>query len=504
MKPLVECVPNFSEGRRPEVVEAIVAAMRAVPEARVLDVESDPDHNRSVVTLVGPPAAVQEAAFQGIAKAATLIDMDQHRGEHPRLGATDVTPFIPVSGIQMQECVALAHDLGKRVAEELGIPVYFYEAAALRPERTNLEDVRRGEYELLKKEIGVKPERAPDAGPQTLGKAGATIIGARPFLIAFNAYLNTEDVAIANKIAKTVRNSGGGLRYVKAMGVLVAGQAQVSMNLTDFRYTPMHEALEMVRREAARYGCLVTHTELVGLTPEQALVDAAQWYMQLDLFSPDQILEHKLTALDENAPLGYLDAVASNEPAPGGGSVAALAGALGAALAAMVARLTQGKKRFEAVQAQMLELTLRAERLRATLAARMDEDTRAFKAVMAAYALPKASDEEKAAREAAIQTAMTRASEVPLNTARDALAVMELALQATRDGNPNAVTDAATAAWMAYAGIQGAALNVRINVTSLKDASVTQAWLAELHRIQTRAQSLIAQVQETAITRGGM
>ena len=235
MKPLVECVPNFSEGRRPEVIAAIVDAMRAVPGVRVLDVESDVDHNRSVVTLVGPPAAVQEAAFQSIKTAATLIDLDVHRGEHPRLGATDVVPFVPISGVTMEECVALARDLGRRVGDELGIPVYLYEQAALRPERTNLEDVRRGEYERLKAEIGTNPDRAPDFGPARVGKAGATIIGARPFLVAFNAYLNTDDVAIARKIARTVRHSSGGYHYVKAMGLLVAGRAQVSMNSDELR-----------------------------------------------------------------------------------------------------------------------------------------------------------------------------------------------------------------------------------------------------------------------------
>ncbi|MDY0020368.1 MAG: glutamate formimidoyltransferase [Anaerolineae bacterium] len=504
MKPLVECVPNFSEGRRPEVIEAIVAAMRAVPDVRVLDVESDGDHNRSVVTLVGPPPAVQEAAFQGIATAASLIDLDQHKGAHPRLGATDVVPFVPVGGVTMAECIALAHGLGQRVAEELHIPVFFYESAALRPERTNLEDVRRGEYELLKKEIGTNPDRQPDCGPAAVGKAGATIIGARPYLIAFNAYLNTTDVSIANKIAKAVRHSGGGYHFVKAMGLLVAGQAQVSMNLTDFTNTPIQRVLETVRSEAARYGALVTHTELVGLIPDQALVDAAQWYLQLDLFDPDQILEHKLAALDEGAPLGFLEAVASAEPAPGGGAVSALAGALGAALAAMVGRLTVGKRKYAEVNDEMRVLIVKAEEIRRRLTARIEEDTAAFNAVMAAYKLPKATDEELAARNAAIQTAMIRAGEVPLSTAQDALAAMELALTVALKGNTNAISDAAAGAWMAMAGVQAAALNVRINATSVEDAAVTQAWQRELSAIYTRAESILAQVQEAAVRRGGL
>ena len=504
MKPLVECVPNFSEGRDPEIIQRIVAAMRAIPHVNILDVEADPDHNRSVVTMVGPPTAVAEAAFQGIAQAAKLINMDEHSGEHPRLGATDVVPFVPLSGVLTQECVALAHALGRRVGAELGIPVYFYEEAALRPERTNLEDIRRGEYEVLKAELGVKPERAPDAGPSKLGTAGATVIGARQYLIAFNAYLATDDVSIANKIARTVRSSSGGYRYVKAMGVLVAGQAQVSMNLTHYRKTPLHRVLETIRSEAARYGTRVTHTELVGLLPEEALIDAAQWHLQLDIFNPDQILEHQLAAMDESAPLGFLAALASKAPTPGGGSAAALAGALGAALAAMVGRLTAGRRRFADVRAEMREVIVKAEELRATLTARMEQDSEAFNAVMAAYKLPKTTPEEKSARQVAIQATMIKAAEVPLATAEDALATMELALSVARKGNPNAITDAATSAWMAMAAIQGAALNVRINAVSVSDRELAQSWLDKLSGIITRADSLLAQTQATAVERGGL
>ncbi len=504
MKPLVECVPNFSEGRRLEVISAIVEAMRAVPQVRVLDVESDADHNRSVVTLVGPPAAVEEAAFRGIARAAELIDMDQHHGEHPRVGATDVVPFVPIEGVTMEECIALAHDLGRRVGEELGIPVYFYEAAALRPERTNLEDVRRGEYEALKAEIGHNPAREPDAGPARIGKAGAVIIGARPYLIAFNAYLSTDDVRIARRIARAVRHSSGGYRFLKAMGILVAGQAQVSMNFTNFRKTPLHRVLETIRSEAARYGVSVTHTELVGLVPEKALVDAARWHLQLEIFSPDQIIERKLAALDEAVPFGFLEAVAAKTPTPGGGSVAALAGALAAALAAMVGRLTASRRKYAEVKETMAEMIVKAEKLRMTLTRRIEEDSAAFEAVMRAYKMPKATEEERATRDEAIRQAMIHAAEVPLATAHDALAAMELAYVAASKGNVNAVTDAATAAWMAMAALQGAALNVRINAASLEDVELKQRWLGELDRILTRAQSLLAQTQEVATERGGM
>ncbi|MFZ1465002.1 MAG: glutamate formimidoyltransferase [Anaerolineae bacterium] len=293
MQQLVECVPNFSEGRRPEIVQAIVEAMRG-PGVSLLDVESDADHNRSVVTLVGEPEAILEAAYQGIATAARLIDLEQHRGAHQRLGATDVVPFVPLRGMTMAECVTLAQRLGQRVGSELQIPVYLYEAAATRPERVNLADVRRGEYELLKTEIATNPARAPDYGPAAVGPAGATIIGARGFLVAFNAYLNTDNVEIAKKVAKALRHSSGGLRFVKAMGLLVDGRAQVSMNLTDFTGTPIHRAVEMIRSEAARYGCMIERTELIGMIPQQALLDAAQWYLQIDNFTPEMVLENRL------------------------------------------------------------------------------------------------------------------------------------------------------------------------------------------------------------------
>jgi glutamate formiminotransferase len=295
---IVQCVPNFSEGRRQDVIDQIVAALRQVPDVEVLDVQSDLDHNRSVINIVGPPQAVGEAAFQGIAKAAELIDMNHHRGGHPRMGATDVVPFVPVRDITMSECAELARKLGARVAEELHVPVYLYEAAATRPDRVNLADVRRGEYEGLKEQIGVDPERAPDFGPRRMGSAGATAIGARPPLIAFNVYLNTGDVAPAKVIARAVRHSSGGLRFVKALGLLVEGQAQVSMNLTDFHATPVHRVLELIRVEAARHGLSVTRTEVVGLLPAQALLDAAQFYLQLHDFSPDQILENRIASND--------------------------------------------------------------------------------------------------------------------------------------------------------------------------------------------------------------
>lgn len=291
---MIECIPNFSEGRRPEVVDAIAAAISAVPEATLLDQTLDADHNRSVITFAGPPEAVAEAAFQAVRRAAGLIDMTQHSGQHPRVGATDVLPFVPLGGATLDQCVALARSVGQRIGDELGIPVYLYEAAATRPERAALPNLRKGEYEGLRDTIATEPARAPDFGPAQLGTAGATIVGARQPLIAYNIYLHTADVEVAKRIAKAVRGSSGGLRGVRALGMLVEGRAQVSMNLVDFRTTPIHRVVEMVAREAAAYGVLVAESELIGLIPEDALLDAARFYLRLHGMKDEQILERRL------------------------------------------------------------------------------------------------------------------------------------------------------------------------------------------------------------------
>ncbi len=351
---LVECVANYSEARRPHVMEEIKSAIKSVPGVILLDQHSDDDHNRTVLTFVGPPEQIEEAAFLSIKKAAELINLDEHQGEHPRIGAADVVPFVPISGVSMEECVMIAQKLGQRVGEELGIPVYLYEEAAARPERKNLERIRKGNTNYLKAEIGANPDREPDYGPTKLGTAGATVIGARPFLIAYNVYLTTDDILIAKKVAKAVRHSSGGLRYVKALGMLVEGRAQVSMNLTNFHGTPLAMVVEMIRREASRYGVDVHSSELVGLIPQQALVDAAQWYLQLDGFDREQVLEYRLaeTKQKESGEVpesqevkeSFLEALASGKPTPGGGSASAYSGAAGAALVAMVARFNLRKK----------------------------------------------------------------------------------------------------------------------------------------------------------------
>ena len=501
--PLVECVPNFSEARRPHVVEAIVTALETGGEGvRVLNVSSDHDHNRTVVTLVGQPEAVLAAMFAGIAQAAALINLDQHQGEHPRLGATDVVPFVPLRDVTLAECVVLARRLGERVGRELGLPVYLYEAAATRPERQNLENIRRGQYEKLKTDIAADPKREPDFGPRRVGPAGAVVIGARAFLVAYNVYLNTTDVSVAEKVARAVRHSSGGLRYVKAMGLLVEGQAQVSMNLTDFSQTPVARVVEFVRREAARYGAAVTRSELVGMIPQAALVDAAQWYLQLDNLEHDQILENRLLADETDdaeptqpppapEPTGltpeFLEALAAGTAAPGGGAAAAMSAAMAAALVSMVARLTLGKKKYAAVEGQMHSILDRAEGLRAALTQAARDDSAAFVAVMAAMQLPKDTPDEQAARADAIDQAYLHATEVPLKVARDAVATLNLSAVVAEVGNRNAISDAGASAFLAQAGLRGAALNVRANARELQDRAVAEAWLKELSGLEARA-----------------
>ncbi len=293
---LVECIPNFSEGRREEVVDEIVNAIRSVEGVKLLDMEMDADHNRSVITFIGEPAPVKEAAFRAAKKAAELIDMDVHRGEHPRMGAADVIPFVPISDVKMEECIEMAKEVGERIGGELKIPVYLYEEAATRPDRVNLADVRRGQYEGLKKEIEVNPDRKPDFGPAKIGKAGATAVGARMPLVAFNVYLGTDNIKIAKSIAKAVRNSSGGLRFVKAMGFEIKerGLVQVSMNLTNYKKTPIHRVFEMIKSEASRFGVRIVEGEIVGLVPEDALLDAAKFYLRLNAFKKRQVLEKRM------------------------------------------------------------------------------------------------------------------------------------------------------------------------------------------------------------------
>jgi glutamate formiminotransferase/formiminotetrahydrofolate cyclodeaminase len=399
----------------------------------------------------------------------------------------------------MADCVAMAQRLGARVADELGIPVYLYEQAAARPDRQNLENIRRGQFEELREVIATDPDRAPDFGPLALGTAGATVIGARAPLIAYNIYLNTTKVDIANKIARAIRHSGGGLRYVKALGLLVNNQAQVSMNLTDFTKTPIHRVQEMVRVEAARYGCQITHSELVGLIPEQSLIDASRWYLQLDLFDEEHILERKLQMAEskEIIPDRFIDAVASSDPTPGGGSVAALAGTLATALAGMVARGTVGKKKYADVEAAMLEIAAISDGLRSGLTHAITDDIAAFDQVMAAYRIPK----EDASRPAAIQAGMTRAAEVPLETARLALQAIEQLQVVVAQGNINAVTDAAAGVHMALAAVEVAALNVLVNLKSIEDKALVKSFDKEIVALRDQARKAASVAFDTVTQR---
>jgi len=507
MTKLVECIPNFSEARRLEVIDQIAATVNSVNEVKLLDRSSDLDHNRTVLTFAGPPHAVEEAAFRAIRTAAELIDLNKHTGEHPRIGATDVCPFVPLSDVSMDECVAMAQRVGKRVGKELNIPVYLYENAATRPERTNLENIRKGEYEGLKEEIANNPERKPDFGPEKLGPAGATVIGARDYLIAFNVYLTTDNVDIAKKIAKTIRHSSGGLRYVKALGLLVDGRAQVSMNLTNFRKTNLATTVELIRREATRYGVAVHHSELVGLIPQEALVDAAVWYTQLDAFDNEQILESRLYAniasSQPKAHSSFLDEVAAPTPTPGGGSAAAYTAAVGAGLVAMVAGLTIRKKKYADVEAEMQAIRVHAENLRKELALAVEDDAGAFEAVMGAFRLPKETEEEKVVRTASIQRATMNAAHVPLHVAEDALKVMELALRCVESGNVNAISDAASAATLAKAGLTSAGFNVRINVAGLPDPSGGEKFLNPIKNLEEQAVQIEKSIREKMQERGG-
>jgi glutamate formiminotransferase/formiminotetrahydrofolate cyclodeaminase len=514
MQPLIECVPNFSNGRDPAVYNAIADSIRAVDGVEVLDVSADSDHNRTVITFVGEPAAVEEAAFQAIATAAPLIDLDKHQGEHPRIGATDVCPFIPIRGVTMAEAAEMARRVGRRVGDELGIAVYLYGAAASRPERESLSAIRKGEYEGWKAEVATLAERAPDFGPSEPRSWGATVIGARPFLIAYNLYLNTSDVAVAEQIARAIRYSSGGLRYVQARGFLVEGQAQVSMNLTNFEKTPVYTVQELVKREAAQRGATVTRAELVGLIPHKALTDSAIWYLQLADLKDDQILEQKLLQLsggpDTDAPgddqpniptpAAFVAAVGAPTAAPGGGSVGACAGSLAAALAAMVAGLTTGRKRYADVEDETQRVLAEAVKLQQELLAGIAEDAAAFAGVMAVM---RDKSLEGQAKAEALDAATVVACEVPLRMARLSRDAGRLGRRMAEIGNVNATSDAAAAAIMARAGVQVAALNVKINAATLADQSQAEVWRAELVELETEAERLAAEAAFVAAERSG-
>ena len=497
---LVECVPNFSEGRRPEVVAAIRDAIASVEGVSILDVSSDASHNRTVITFVAPVDSAVDAAFAGIRAASERIDLCQHTGEHPRIGATDVVPFIPLEGSTMEDCIALARTLGERVGRELQIPVYLYERAATTPTRENLADVRRGEFEGLREELGKNPARAPDFGPaQIHPTCGAIAIGARPFLVAYNVYLGpASNLPIAKSVAKAVRGSSGGFKYVKGLGLEVDGQAQVSMNLVDTDKTALHTAFDFVKMRAEAEGAQVTWSEIVGLVPEKVLFDAAASHLQLRQFTPAQVLDRKVreAVSGGESVSGFLASVASSNPVPGGGSVAAHAGALAAALAQMVAGLTIGKKKYAAAEAEMKEAALKAVSLGNNLASLVKRDAEAYSLVSEAYKLPKEPAEGASRRTEAVTTALLRAAEVPLETARASVEVAQIAALVAEKGNTNAVTDAGVAALLAAAACKGADYNVRVNVSALEDRSKGADLANESKQLVKKVAELAAKVAE--------
>ena len=492
MDRLVECVPNFSEGRNPETVKALVACIQAIPGVFLLDQEMDWDHHRAVLTFVGEPEAVGEAALSVTRQAAGLIDLASHQGGHPRVGATDVVPFVPVRGVTMEDCVTLARKVGERIGREVGIPVFLYQRAALQPGRVNLEEIRRGGLEGLGQRMQTDPSWAPDFGPARLHPtAGATVVGARPPLIAYNVNLKSQDLSMARDIAKVVRASGGGLPQVKAIGVELTSRrlVQVSMNLTNFEETPMHTAFEAVRREAERRGLEVCGSEVIGLVPQRAMVQAAEVYLQLEGFDPNQVLETRLEMIlaakgkggvsDSPAWLtglpGFLDAVAAGTPTPGGGSVAALAGTLAVALGVMACRVgvpTQqkaGDATDSSAEPALLDMERRLHEIGERLRHLIQADAEAYDSVLRAYRLPK----DDSSRPAAISTSLRQATAVPLETATYSSEVASLLSVLLLKTKPAVASDLKVGLSLAAAAIEGGLENAGTNIKALKNHSVT-------------------------------
>jgi len=474
MSTLIECVPNFSEGRDRAKVEAICDAMKT-PGVYLLDREMDSDHNRSVITLVGERDAIGEAVLRGVGKAAELIDLTQHQGAHPRMGAADVVPFIPIDGVTIEDCVALSRHVAEQIWKRFAIPTYLYESSAQRPERQNLENIRRGQFEGIRESIASDPARLPDFGePSVHPTAGCTAVGARKFLVAYNVFLNTPDVEVAKKIAKAVRFSTGGLRYVKAAGFSVRGMVQVSMNLTDFEQTPIARVFEFVKREAARHGAVPVSSEIVGLVPKKALEQAAEWFLQVENFDSSLVLENRLAAvMGGKMAVGGLRAgieplieqLAAPTATPGGGSASAAAGAMAAALAGMVAGMSRGKKAHAQFTTQLSEALARLETLREELKTAIDADAASYNAVMAAYKDAKGA----ASAESIIGAALKGAIAVPMRVAECAHEIAGIVEKLKPMTSPNMASDLTVATALARAANHGGLANVEINLASMKD-----------------------------------
>jgi len=480
MPALVECVPNFSEGRDKSKIDAILAAMK-LDGVYLLDREMDADHNRCVITLVGDPVNVAEAAIRGVGKAAELIDLTTHTGAHPRLGAADVVPFIPIEGVTLEDCVAIARRVGEEIWKRYQVPVYLYEAAAQTPERQNLENIRRGQFEGIREEVKTNPARRPDFGNAELHPtAGATVVGARKFLVAYNVYLNTPDVEIAKKVGKAVRFSNGGLRYVKGMGVGVRGIAQVSMNLTDTDQTPIARVFEYVKREAARYGVSPLSSEIVGLIPKKALEDAAEWFLQIENFDSSLILENRLAAvMSGKMAVGgiragvepFIEQLAAPTAAPGGGCASAAAGAMAAGLGGMVAGMSRGKKAYLQHERELSDAIARLSEIREELKASIDADAASFNHVIAA--LKKVKEHQEAQPD--LDAALKQATSIPLVVAERSREVGQVLERLRSITNPKMASDLAVGLALARAAVEGALANVEINLADLSDGAFIAA-----------------------------
>lgn len=529
---LVECVPNFSEGRDQRIIDEIV---RCIPEngCRLLDVQSDASHNRSVVTFIGPPDKVMEAAFACTKRASELINMELHSGEHPRIGATDVIPFVPIQGVSMDECIEMAKTVGQRIASELGIPVYLYGKAATRPDRVRLPDVRRGEYEGLKVAIGTDPERVPDFGPPRMHPtAGATAVGARPPLIAYNVNLDTGDIVKARTIARAIRESSGGLPAVQAKGILIkeTGDVQVTMNLTDHKVTSIDAVMRHLEMEAEKVGAEIKNSEIVGLLPLDALLDVAIARLNLTGFSRRQVLDlvgqqaegtgegprrddaerdsgstttqkecYYLAQMDLSK---FIDDLAAPTGAPGGGAAAAVAGVLGCALIRMVAGNTLSKARFKEGRDRLEEIRKASQDMIGKFQELAIKDTEAYLAVETAMKMPRETEEQKAARRAAMQEAFKGATLAPLATVREIIEAMSLLPDLTRYGNPNAMTDMAVGALLLDAGRRGATMNVQVNLGSIDDEAFVAKAKEEISLAASKAQELLNSVIEGTQAQG--
>lgn len=535
MDKIVECVPNFSEGKDKSVIKAISAAVESVDGAKLLDVDPGADFNRTVFTFVGEPKAVLEAAFQAAKVGVALIDMSKHKGEHARMGALDICPFIPIKGVTEKDCIELSKKFGDRMAKELGVPVFLYAKSATKPDRVRLPDIRKGEYEALEEKFKDSSFK-PDFGKaEFVPKSGATATGCRDILLAYNINLNTNDKSIANKISGKIRTSGvlkkdkegnkiirsdgkaeripGRFKGVQAGGMMYdKNMAQVSMNLLNYRDVNLHDVFEAVQEEGKNLGVKATGSEIVGLVPKESLVLAGKFYSKKDglKFSDDEELvaigveklglselypfklEGKVIEymVEEEGPLasmkinGFLSELASNSPAPGGGSVAALAGSLGAALSSMVCNLTVGKEKYADVQNEIKTVLKESESLRKELTKLIDEDTDAFNDVMKAFKMPKETEEQKKKRSRAIQDGYKVAASVPLKTAKTCASILDVAMVVAEKGNKSSITDAAVSALMAQAGVISAILNVKINLGSIKDEGFVKKISSDLDKLE--------------------